>query len=559
MTNKSSAIKMVVFSLGVLAMSSACLGQSYWKRTYGGIHEDKANAIALMPDGNIIVAGWTMSFGAGVEDLYLLKIKPYGDTLWTRTYGGSSWDRANAITPTPDGNFIVAGHKQTFNTANMNAYLCKITPDGDTLWTKMYSRTSDDEANAITITPDGNLIVAGHTQSLSSAGYDFYILKITPDNDTIWTKTYGGPGNNYALAITPSPDGNFIVVGETEYIDAGSSDVYILKIKPDGDTLWTKTYGGKGFEIGCAISPTPDGNFIIAGYTSSFGAGSSDVYILKIKPDGDTLWTKTYGGKGFEIGCAISPTPDGNFIIAGYTSSFGAGSSDVYILKIKPDGDTLWTKTYGGKEDDEAIAITPAGDGNFMVVGWTNSFGAGNEDVWLISIIDDRYAYKDVPFTFKIPVSSNALNHVYAPLNVPSGMTVSQGGTISWMPKTDSVYMDHAEFLVADDYGRKDTLTFNIFVNSKDHPNKIINPVSSFVNSLLNDITIRPLSSNEVRFSLPGDASSLRVYDVRGQLLENLSVKGGRATWRPGHAAGRYFAKAIVEKKEMVRPFVVVR
>jgi hypothetical protein len=138
-------------------------------------------------------------------------------------------------------------------------------------------------------------------------------------------------------------------------------------------------------------------------------------------------------------------------------------------------------------------------------------------------------------------------------------MIVSTGGTISWTPKTDSVYMDHAEFLVADDYGKKDTLTFNIFVNSSYHPNKIVNPASHATNPALNGISVRLLSTKEVRFSLPGSTSSLRIYDVRGQLLENIPVKGGQAAWQSKRAAGRYFAKAIVEKKEVVKGFTVVR
>jgi hypothetical protein len=193
-------------------------------------------------------------------------------------------------------------------------------------------------------------------------------------------------------------------------------------------------------------------------------------------------------------------------------------------------GQSYWKRTYGGINSERANAITPTPEGNFIVAGHTLPFEAIYYYIWLISIIDDRYAYKDVPFTFKIPVSGDSLNHGYSLLKVPSGMTVSMGGTISWVPKTDSVYMDHAEFLVSDDFGKRDTLTFNIFVNNKDHPLKEADRLSrAGIPHSKNDISVQSLSSKEVRFSLPGGASSLRVYDVRGQLLENLSVKGDLA------------------------------
>jgi uncharacterized delta-60 repeat protein len=558
MTNKSSAMKLMLLALAVLTLASACLGQSYWKRTYGGTSVEGAGAITPTPDGNFIVTGGTGSFGAGGLDAYILKIKPDGDTLWTKTYGGTNYDCANGITPTPDGNFIVVGDKSSYGSAGSDVYILKIKPDGDTLWTKRYHDALGVSAQAVTPTPDGNFIIAGYEQTLTG-NHDVCLLKIKPDGDTLWKKRYGGTSRDEATAIISTSDGNFLVAGITISFGAGGGDAYLLKIKPDGDTLWTKTYGGASWDQASAITPTSDGNFIVVGYTYSFGAGNPVIYLLKINSDGDTLWTKRYGGTYDNWANAITPTSDGNFIIVGTTNSFTAGSIDVYLLKIKPDGDTLWTKRYGGPNGDGAGAIAPTPDGNFIVAGSTNSSTAGTSDIWLISIVDDRYAYKDSLFTFKIPVYGDSLIHFYMPLKVPSGMTVSLGGTITWTPKTDSTYMDHAEFLVSDDFGKKDTLTFNIFVNSKDYPVKTVNPIFRSSNPSLHDITMRSLSSREVRFSLPSGASSLRVYDVRGQLLENLSIRGNQATWQPRHAAGRYFAKAIIEKKETVKPFVFIR
>jgi hypothetical protein len=556
-------IKMIISVIAIAVLASACLGQSYWKRTYGGTVYDAANAITSTPDGNFIVAGETYSFGGVGGDVYLLKIKPDGDTIWTKTYGGPGNDMVRAITPTPDGNFIVAGSTNSFGAGGNDVYLLKIKPGGDTIWTKTYGEKKDDGACAIIPTPDGNFIVAGWTDCGDVYRDDAYLLKIKPNGDMLWTKTYGGTSEDMLYAITPTPDGNFIVAGSTTSFGKGRSDIYLLKINAGGDTLWTRTYGGTSYEDAFAITQTPDGNYMVVGCTSSFGAVFTDAYLLKIKPDGDTIWAKTYGTTGDNFAYAITPTVDGNFLVVGSTSfyDYGIGSvnDDAFLLKIKPDGQTLWKKTYGGPGGDYSIAITSTPDGNYIVAGQTRFNDTLYDDVWLFSIIDDRYAYRDKPFTFKIPVSGDSLSHGYTPLKSPSGMTVSMGGTVSWTPKTDSVYMDHAEFQVSDDFGRKDTLTFNIFVNSSYHPDKIVNPVSRSTNPALHDITIQSLYSKEIRFSLPASTSSLRIYDVRGQLLENISVKGNQATWQSKRAAGRYFAKAVRDGYEMIKGFTTVR
>jgi uncharacterized delta-60 repeat protein len=546
--------KILISLMAVVVFAGACLGQTNWRRAYGGTGDDEAKAITPTPDGNFIVAGQTMSIGTGNVAIYLLKIKPDGDTLWTKTYGGNRTTWVNAITPTPDGNFMLAGSTNSFGAGGNDVYLLKIKPTGDTIWTKTYGGTGYDYGQAVTSTPDGNFLVAGTT--FGTGKVDVYLLKVNSNGDTLWTKKYGGIYAHFGKAITPTPDGNFIVAGSTSSIGAGD-EVYLLKIKPNGDTIWTKTYGGSDNDDAVAITPTPDENFLVAGQTSSFGAGS-EVYLLKIKPDGDTLWTKTYEGPepDSDYASAIMPTPEGNFMVAGHTTFSSAPGSYAYLLKVNPNGDMIWKKAYSWCS---ANAISPAPETNFIAVGYTTPDSGINYHAWIISIVNCRYAYKDVPFAFKIPVSGDSLNHGYTPLKVPSGMTVSMGGTIAWTPKTDSVYMDHAEFLVTDDFGIKDTLTFDIYVNSKDHPIKTINPVSRSANPSLNDIAIRSLSSKEVRFSLPGGTSSLRVYDVRGQLLENIPIKSGQATWQSKRAAGRYFAKAIWEKNEMVKGFTVVR
>jgi hypothetical protein len=151
-----------------------------------------------------------------------------------------------------------------------------------------------------------------------------------------------------------------------------------------------------------------DGGFVVVGYTKSFGAGGNDVYLVRVDSTGDTLWTRTYGGSGWDYGYSVDETMDGGFVVAGYSNSFGSGSYDVYLVRVDSEGDTLWTETYGGLGGDYGYSVQQIMDGGLIVTGWTNSFGAGGADAYLIRI--ERAIYVRIPDT---------LGHAYAPIGIP--------------------------------------------------------------------------------------------------------------------------------------------
>jgi hypothetical protein len=130
--------------------------------------------------------------------------------------------------------------------------------------------------------------------------------------------------------------------------------------------LWMKTYGGNCQEYGCSVQSTSDGGYIVAGYSWSFGAGNpfhTNVYLIKTDAKGDTLWTKIYGDTANDRGYSVQLTSDGGYIIAGFTESFGSGKSDVWLLKTDSNGDTLWTKIYGGEDEDLGYFVQQVSDG----------------------------------------------------------------------------------------------------------------------------------------------------------------------------------------------------
>ena len=301
----------------------------------------------------------------------------------TKIFGGTEWDFAYSVQQTSDGGYIVSGSTESLGAGNDDVYLIKTDSSGNTLWAKTFGGTGSESGQSVQQTSDGGYIIAGKTASLGSGNEDIYLIKTDSSGDTLWTKTFGETSLDEGFSVQQTSDGGYIIVGNAgEYLL--ESYVYLIKTDDSGDTLWTKTYGGTSLDGGNSVQQTNDGGYIIAGWTRSFGAGDMDVYLIKTDESGDTLWTKTFGGQSSDQGQSVKQTSDGGYIIVGWTGSFGAGDSDVYLIKTDGSGDTLWTKTFGGTDLDWGYSVQQTNDGGYIVAGRTRSFGAGDMDVYLI-------------------------------------------------------------------------------------------------------------------------------------------------------------------------------
>jgi len=376
-------LKVIIVSMIMAGGVYAAQGETLWTRTYGGDNTDGGVSVQETQDGGFIIAGYTKSYGAGDADVYIIRTDGNGNTLWTKTYGGSNWDQGMSVQQTTDGGFIIAGWIHSSGAKGDDVYLIRTDENGNTLWTKTYGGNDDDRGYSLQETHDGGFIIAGWTSSYGSGNSDVYLIRTDENGNTLWTKTYGGSGNEVGYSVQQTTDGGFIIAGYT-YQDVYNSDVYLIRTDENGNTLWTKTYGGSGSELGFSVQQTTDGGFIIAGYTDSYGAGNGDVYLIRTDENGNTLWTKTYGGSDYDEGYSVRQTTDGGFIIAGYTDSYGAGNDDVYLIRTDENGNTLWTRTYGGSDYDEGYSVQQTTDGGFIIAGYTDSYGAGNGDVYLI-------------------------------------------------------------------------------------------------------------------------------------------------------------------------------
>jgi len=356
-------------------------------KTIRGPENEWGNSLIQTSDGGYAIAGTTTSFGAGLSDAYLVKLDANGNLQWTKTIGGKEFEDGYSLIQTADGGYAIAGQTNSFGAGGYDVYVVKLDANGNLQWTKTIGGKKDDVGLMSLIqTADGGYAIAGATNSFGAGNGNVYVVKLDANGNLQWTKTVGGPGDEIGFSLIQTSDGGYAIAGSTFSFGAGDEDVYVVKLDANGNLQWTKTIGGPKREWGSSLIQTADGGYAIAGTTTSFGAGGEDVYVVKLDASGNLQWTKTIGGKKEDAGISLIQTSDGGYAIAGYTKSFGAGGEDVYVVKLDADGKLQWTKTIGGENDDRGFSLIQTSDDGYAIAGSTQSFGARGRDVYVIKL-----------------------------------------------------------------------------------------------------------------------------------------------------------------------------
>ncbi|MDW8159386.1 MAG: fibronectin type III domain-containing protein [Bacteroidia bacterium] len=363
-----------------VAFPTAAPSGAVFQLAIGGNAWDEGFSTRQTPDGGYIVAGYTISAGAGNWDVYVVKLDAFGNRVWDRTYGGPNRDEARSIIPTNDGGYIIAGHSTSTGATETYIYLLKIDGQGNKQWERTYGGTDWRVAYDVAQTGDGGYIVVGSVNNSGIGKRDLFLMKTDAQGNVQWAQAYGGAQDDYGFSVVLTRDGGYAVAGMSNSFGQGSNDMLVIKTNSLGVVQWARTFGGPNQEDAYSIVQAPDGGFLVGGLTRSFNVGNADMYLVKTNSAGNLEWARAFGGASFDYAYGINVAQDG-FVAVGGSVSF---NSDVYLVKTDFSGNLLFSRTYGGNLADQARYVSVTTDNGFIITGNTRSFGQGNSDVYVI-------------------------------------------------------------------------------------------------------------------------------------------------------------------------------
>ncbi len=384
-------MKKIISILWVLVISQMSISQEF-QISYGGLGSEIGHEVIVTSDGGYAISGYTNSFGAGSQDIFVIKTDSMGSVQWQKTYGTTSLESGISVSiiETLDSSFVVSGFTEGFGAVGWDLYIFKIDNNGNVLWENKYDSGNHDEyTRDLLIASNGDIIAVGTDNQDNLGSADGLVLRIDANTgNLIWNSVYGGSVNDHLHESVELPGGNFIVVGTSTTFGPGPRATYVIKIDANGNLIWDNTYGGSNVDAGECLALTNDLDVLIVSFTESFGAGDKDCMLTKIDTNGVVLWTKVYGGFNEERYFTVRTIPNSDdYMLVGNTMSFGNGGRDVLAIRTDEFGNVIYSKTFGTAMDDameyrNSFQFTD--DGGMIITGYSDSLSIGGTDVILI-------------------------------------------------------------------------------------------------------------------------------------------------------------------------------
>ncbi|MDP8240961.1 MAG: T9SS type A sorting domain-containing protein [Candidatus Hatepunaea meridiana] len=365
---------------------------SLWSRTFGGAEDERCNAMIQTSDGGFALAGYSYSFDNDERAFYLVKTDEQGEAIFSQTYSCDGGADCRSILQTEDDGFILAGTKGS-TIWELGFYIIRTDEDGEVVWSRTYEEGFSD-CYSICPTYDGGYLLAGlaYTGFPDDINGDAVVLRINADGDSLWSQTWGGDEFDFFTNVTATSDSGYVLVGGTGSFDLESLSGYIVMLDSNLEEQWSCTYDNNGLYNSFNSSvEVENGGFAMAGYCDVPEQDYSDYQLVRIDSEGELIWRRSFGGEEHETCLSITETNDHCFALAGDSNSFSDENNeedenefDFYLVKCDDDGSEVWSCTFGGEEWDGCSAVIQLNDGSFALAGYTKSFGAGESDMWLV-------------------------------------------------------------------------------------------------------------------------------------------------------------------------------
>jgi len=316
----------------------------------------------------------------------LLAFSADSQITWEKLFSKKSTDAFRCVIEVPTGGYLIAGYTADSTVSDTDAFVVRMRTAGDTIWKKRINGPNNGKEVLYKVinTSDGGFAFCGYSTNNGAGNDDAYFLKMDSVGNIEWLNYWGGAGKDRAQDIIQTPDGGYAITGYSTTSPALYYDAFILKLNATGDTLWSKFYGGGGFEDANAIVLMPDNGFIIGGQGTN-GANGLDMFLTRTNETGDTLWTKKFGSLATDNIENILRLSDGSFILTGGTDDpVGFGGNDGILVKVDSSGNTLWSKIYGGNSQDDFHQVYRTTDNGYILSGTSRSSGLLEPNMWLV-------------------------------------------------------------------------------------------------------------------------------------------------------------------------------
>lgn len=370
-----------------------------WERTFGGVRDDICRDFIQTKSGDYVMVGQTLSYHLNQPrtDAMVVKTDGTGNLLWEKVMWGShnggldAYDVFYSVKEISTGGYIIAGYSQVRGGSSMSSWLIKLDPDGNLEWESLINPQYTSGFSTVIETPDGGFITCGWT-GIFGHDWDGFINKFDVNGNQIWQRILDFENHQNSerfYSMEATTDNGYILSG-CSYVGGNSTttprDFLLVKIDDSGNPEWMKKKGGAGDDHCNVVKQAADGGYVMAGLTKSYGAGESDIWMIKTDGSGNTLWDKTYGGPLNESANSLV-IKNSRFIVGGSTSSYNSeGHNDIYLVYTDQNGNEEFSQTIGGTEHDDCFALDSSADGGLMVAGDFSPGGVAR-DFYLAKIL----------------------------------------------------------------------------------------------------------------------------------------------------------------------------
>ncbi|MFZ2456471.1 MAG: right-handed parallel beta-helix repeat-containing protein [Candidatus Altiarchaeia archaeon] len=359
------------------------------QQTFGGAQDDVGRKVIETSDGGYAIIGTTSSCGAGGDDVFFIKTNENCAMEWNMTYGGAEDDSAYSIRQTSDYGYIIAGTTRSYGAGGSDLWLLKTSEGGTMEWSKTYGGKYSEKGYDVLELADGFLVLGTEEldSNIGAGNINLWIIKTDRSGAKLWNNSLGGDLTEYGFSLSRTLEGGYVIAGAMRSSGYGGFDAWKIKLSPDLAIEKENHYGSTENDYAYSCFQTNDGGYAIGGSTDSYGARGYDALLIKTNNKGETTWNKRYGGTEDDYCYSMIRASDGGYILAGSTRSFAAGEDDFWIVKTDSSGNMKGQLPIGGEGNETAYSVIETYDGAYVMVGSTDSYGSGGDDVFLVKTI----------------------------------------------------------------------------------------------------------------------------------------------------------------------------